>query len=55
MFKWKSKVEINPDVNDIKAYCQKYQEESYLLGNFKKLVMALNQTDLDEAAKDALL
>ncbi|CDW71188.1 UNKNOWN [Stylonychia lemnae] len=54
MFKWKSKVEINPDINDIKAYCLKNQEESYLLGNFKKLVMSLNQTDLDEAAKQAL-
>ena len=55
MFKWKSKVELNPDVNDIKAYCNKHFEESFLLGNFKKLVQHLKDTDLDEAAKQAIL
>eukprot|EP00347_Sterkiella_histriomuscorum_P015597 403356425 len=55
MFKWNSKIELNPDINDIKAYCNKNFEESFLLGNFKKIVQHLKETDLDEAAKQALL
>lgn len=54
LLKWKSKIELNPDINDIKQYCLRNQEESFLLSNFKKLVRHLKETDLDEAAKEAL-
>jgi len=39
LFKWNGEIELSPDVDDIKQYCNKYQDESYLLTSFKKMIL----------------
>lgn len=51
MFKWNGEIEITPDLAEIKNFCVKNQEESFLLSSFKKMVQFLNLADLNEAAK----
>ncbi len=51
MFKWNGEIEITPDLAEIKSFCTKNQEESFLLSSFKKMVQFLNLADLNEAAK----
>ena len=39
LFKWNGNIELSPDIDDIKQYCLKNQEDSYLLSSFKKMAL----------------
>jgi hypothetical protein len=53
LFKWDGDIEIEPELNDIKSYCETNSELSFLLLNFKKMVKALNDVDMDAEENNA--
>jgi hypothetical protein len=47
LFKWNGDIDLEPDMADVKSYCQANGDLSYLLGNFKKIAKAVNDVDMD--------
>lgn len=48
LFKWDGEIEITPDLNEVKNYCSKNNQESFLLHNFKNIAKYLTQVDLND-------
>lgn len=38
LFTWEGKIKMEPELSDIKAYCEKNQDQSYYLMSFKSMV-----------------
>ncbi len=38
LFKWGGEIELEPDLQDIQNYCDQYQEESFILQSFARIM-----------------
>ena len=51
LFKWDGHIKMTPDLAEIKTYCQKNAEDSFLLHSYKGMAMYLNEVDIAEQDK----